>query len=77
MAVTMEDIHDYIELKSKGMKVIKEKYIAAFEEIITINELKQWLMELDNETMNDLLRDIDLYYKLELNLLGNVFDDEE
>ena len=34
-------------------------------------------MELDNETMNDLLRDIDLYYKLELNLLGNVFDDEE
>lgn len=73
----MEDIHDYIELKSKGMKVIKEKYIAAFEEIITINELKQWLMELDNETMNDLLRDIDLYYKLELNLLGNVFDDEE
>lgn len=73
----MEEVHNYIELKSKGMKVIKERYIAAFEEVITINELKNWLMELDNDSINDLLRDIDLYYKLEMNLLGNVSDDEE
>ena len=30
------------------MRVIKERYYNAIEGIITINELKKWIMELDN-----------------------------
>ena len=69
---TREDIKKsldrYIDNKSGGMKIIKERYQNAIEEIITINELKIWLSELDNETVNELLLDINRYYRLELNL---------
>jgi hypothetical protein len=59
---------EYIEHKSGGMKVIKERYIDAIEEIITINELKARLFELNIDTVNELLSDIDKYYRIELNI---------
>lgn len=63
-----KNIEQYIEKKSSGMSIIKNRYKKAIEEIITINELKQWLMELDKYSVNDLLEGINLYYRLELNL---------
>lgn len=50
------------------MKVIIDRYNKAIEEIITINELKKWLYNLNSNEIDCLLRDIDLYYKLELNI---------
>ena len=64
------ELIDYIDQKSKGMKIIKDRYNNAIEEIITINELKNWLEELNDESINNLLRDIDMYYRLELNILS-------
>lgn len=66
-----QELQDYIQQKSHGMRVIIERYQSAIEEIITINELNQWLQKLQDDDINDLLQDIDLYYKLELNLLAN------
>lgn len=63
-----EDISDFIFEKANGMKILIKRYEQAIEEIITINELKIWLESLDPDAVNNLLRDIDLYYKLELNL---------
>lgn len=51
------------------MKVIQERYSKAIEEVITINELILWLEKLDSDSIHLLIKDIDLYYKLELNLL--------
>jgi hypothetical protein len=58
----------YIEQKSGGMRVIRERYKEAIEEIITINELKEWLNALDGKAIDELLHDINRYYRLELNL---------
>lgn len=66
-----QELSDYILLKSGGMKTIIDKYRFAIEEIITINELKTYLQELNHQDMNELLRDIDIYYRLELNLLAD------
>lgn len=66
-----KDFEKYISQKSRGMKVIQERYKKAVEEIITINELVEWLEKLDNDSINSLIQDIDLYYRLELNLLKN------
>lgn len=63
------ELIEYINQKSKGMKIIKDRYNNAIEDIITINELKNWLEELNDESINNLLRDIDMYYRLELNIL--------
>ena len=59
---------DFVEKKSGGMQVIKDNYSNSIEEIITINELKSWLYELNNENVDDLINDIDTYYRLELNI---------
>ena len=61
-------LNKYIDKKSGGMKVIQERYKNAIEEIITINELKEWLSHLDSASINDVLEDIVRYYKLELNI---------
>jgi len=61
-------LDDYIEQKSGGMKIIRDRYKQAIEEIITINELKNWLNVLDNQSIDELLQDINKYYRLELNL---------
>ena len=65
------DLTKFIKKKSSGMKIIKDRYEKAIEEIITINELKEWLFDLNNESINELLCDIDLYYRLEFNLLDD------
>lgn len=57
------------------MRVIEERYRKAIEEIITINELQQWMSELDNADIDNIIRDIDIYYKLEMNMDAN--DDRE
>lgn len=67
-----KEIARYIDEKSGGMKVIEERYRNAFEEIITINEIKQWLIPLDDNSVDQIIHDIDFYYKMEMNL-----DDEE
>lgn len=62
------DIDTYITAKSGGMRIIEERYKSAIEEIITINELKQWTNELNNSDIDGIIRDIDIYYKLEMNM---------
>lgn len=65
----LKDLQGYIEKKSCGMKIIKERYYKAIEEVITINELIGWLEKLGADSINLLVSDVSLYYKLELNLL--------
>ncbi|GHV51039.1 hypothetical protein FACS1894216_04300 [Synergistales bacterium] len=64
----LQELESYIEQKSGGMKIIRERYSQAIEEVITINELKAWLNMLDAQSIDDLLKDINLFYRLELNL---------
>ena len=52
----------------------KEKILKAIEEIITINELQAWTEELNDSDVDGIIRDIDIYYKLEMNLEA---EDEE
>ena len=70
---TSEDIRnelkDYIERKSGGMEIIKNRYSEAIEEIITINEPKNWVGDLLNSNINSVISDIETYYRLEMNLL--------
>jgi len=66
--IIMNQISDFINQKSGGMQIIKNRYESAIEEIITTNELKQWFMQLDNQAVNDILFDIILFYKIEMNL---------
>lgn len=63
------ELETYILEKSGGMEVISDRYHAAIEDIITINELKFWLVDLDENGLNALISDIELYYSLEMNLL--------
>ncbi len=62
------EISQYIDQKSGGMEILKQRYFHAFEEIITINELVTWLKSISEEGINDILKDIETYYKLELNI---------
>lgn len=70
----LKEIKEYIKEKSGGMEVIIEKYENSIEEIITINELRNWLNNLNESNINSLIEDIDTYYKIELNIEEN--DDE-
>jgi hypothetical protein len=76
-ATVISQLEKYIELKSGGMRIIRERYRHAVEEIITINELRDWLNALSGQSINELLHDIDKYYRLELNLPFAESDDEE
>lgn len=67
-ARVLRELDDYIAVRSSGMRVIEERYRKAIEEIITINELQQWTYDLDNDDIDGILRDIDIYYKLEMNM---------
>ena len=70
--LVLKDLDSYINARANGMKVIKERYEKAIEEIITINELKEWTDSLGNADVDGIIRDIDIYYRLEMNM-----DDEE
>ena len=50
------------------MAVIEERYRYAIEEIITINELLAWMRGMDESSIDSVFRDIDIYYRLEMNL---------
>lgn len=64
----LNQLEEYAELKSGGHEIIKSKYMEAIEEIITINELKNWLNKLNGNEIKQIIKDIDLYYKLEFNI---------
>ena len=49
------------------MQTIVERYNKAIEEIITINELKEWYEGLDKGSIKNIMNDIVLYYKVEMN----------
>ena len=75
----IKNIKKYISEKSGGMKVIIDRYESSIEEIITINELRDWLNNLNENSINNLINDIDTYYKMELNIENdesNEIDDE-
>lgn len=64
----LDELERYIEQRSSGMIVLEERYHKAIEEIITINELQMWTSELNNNDIDGIIRDIDIYYKLEMNI---------
>lgn len=64
----LKELDAYIDERANGMRVIEERYRKAIEEIITINELQQWTEELDDSDVDGIIRDIDIYYKLEMNM---------
>lgn len=73
-----QELNDYIHKRASGMLVIEERYHKAIEEIITINELLQWTDELSNPDIDNIIQDIDIYYRLEMNMndLGDLDDSE-
>lgn len=66
--IIQKEIKNYILEKTGGMEILISRYMNAIEEIITINELKKWIWNLDDNSIENLLKDIELYYRLELNL---------
>ena len=70
----LRELDKYIAARSGGMRIIEERYKNAIEEIITITELKQWTNELNDSDIDGIIRDIDIYYKLEMNM--DAEDDE-
>lgn len=70
----LSDLDHYIAQRSSGMTVLEERYRKAIEEIITINELRAWTDELGDNDIDGIIRDIDIYYKLEMNMEA---EDEE
>lgn len=62
------DLDNYINARANGMKIIEERYRKAIEEIITINELTNWTYSLDDKDVDGIIRDIDIYYRLEMNM---------
>lgn len=71
----LKDLDKYILERSSEMTVLEERYRNAIEEIITINELQAWTDELDNDDIDEIIRDIDIYYKLEMNI--DIEDEDE
>lgn len=64
----LKKLDDYINERANGMRVIENRYRTSIEEIITINELQQWTYDLADKDIDGIIRDIDIYYKLEMNL---------
>lgn len=63
----LRELDDYINERANGMRIIENRYRMAIEEIITINELQQWTHDLSDKDIDSIIRDIDIYYKLEMN----------
>ena len=63
-----KNLDKFINDRANGMKVIEKRYKNAIEEIITINELKEWTSSLNNDDVDEIIRDIDMYYRLEMNI---------
>lgn len=63
-----EELKGYISARTHGMQVLEKRYNTAIEEIITINELKRWTDELPDDDIDGIIGDMDIYYKLEMNM---------
>ena len=72
----LKELDDYINQRANGMKIIENRYKKAIEEIITINELQKWTHDLADKDVDSIIRDIDIYYKLEMNMDMDIVDDE-
>ncbi len=66
--VVLNEVRKYITIRANGMKVMEERYYKAIEEIITINELKEWLDDISDADVDRIIRDIDIFYRLEMNM---------
>ena len=62
------ELEQYIKIRANGMRVIQDRYKKAIEEIITINELKLWISELNDTDIDGIIHDINIYYRLEMNV---------
>lgn len=69
--LVLNDLDKYIETRANGMVIIKDRYKSAIEEIITINELVKWTFNLNDNDVDGIIRDIDIYYRLEMNMDNN------
>ena len=62
------DLLNFGKSKSGGLKALEQKYKSSIEEVITINELINWMDDLSEEDINFLITEIDRYFKLEMNI---------
>lgn len=69
------DLLNYGTEKSGGLNFLEEKYHSAIEEVITINELKQWMSKLNPDDIKFLVEEIDRYFKLEMNIIDDGNED--
>ena len=72
--LVLKDLDNFIDTRANGMVIIEQRYRKAIEEIITINELVKWTFSLNDNDVDGIIRDIDIYYRLEMNMDNN--DDE-
>lgn len=63
-----QDLLDYGTAKSGGLRVLEKLYHDSIEEVITINELTEWLDELNDADIHFLIEEIDRYFKMEMNI---------
>lgn len=56
----LKELNKYIATRANGMRVVEERYKKAIEEIITINELQNWIDELDDNDIDGIINDIDM-----------------
>lgn len=62
----MDELIEYVKTKYETEE-IQNRYCEAIEEIITIVDLNDYVNQLDLEELKQVLKDIDIYYKLEMN----------
>lgn len=67
----MTELDGYIRSRANGMRVIENRYRNAIEDIITINELQRWMSGLSDKDIDGIIRDIDIFYKPEMNMEGS------
>lgn len=72
-----KEIDLYIKERSGGMEVLEKRYRDAFEEIITINEIKKYFECLSDEQVNGILKDIIIFYQIEMNFYDSQGTDSE
>lgn len=66
--VVLSDIEKYITQHTGGMEILEKRYRSAFEEIITINELELWLKNLSAKDLDQIIKDIETVFNLEMNI---------
>ena len=73
----LQELDEYISARTGGMDILEERYRNAIEDIITINELHAWTDELPDKDIDGIIRDIDIYYRLEMNMEDEEEEEEE